>query len=406
MEELMQGYNCIVIFNAGQNRILMCERQSDPYKGKLNVVGGKIERDANGVREDGFAAAYRELAEETGITPDDIVLNHMMDFTYYNQDCYVEVYVGTLPKASGGGEGHVQPALRSEKHPLVWVPLTENFFDLDRFAGEGNIGHMLEQVKVFGCGVQESRAAACKRAGAQEPYTILCFGDSNTFGYNPMTQLRYPESIRWPKLLQAKLDAASCTVRNDNEPDSNMKVPTGRSFRVIEEGCNGRTAAYIKEDEPWKYGLPYLKPCLNTHKPVDLMILMLGSNDLKKMFPADPEEIASRVKELIDTAQEFTKEKQGFAPQILLISPPEIGPAIAASPFAESFDEAAIDRSKAFARLYKRIAEKTGCSFLDAASVTGVLPADSLHLMPDDHARLADAVYSMVCRIYTRTQSR
>ena len=96
--------------------------------------------------EDGFVAAYRELREETGIDGKDVSLRHMMDFTYYNQDCYVEVYVGTLNKKT---------ILRPEQHPLIWLSTDENFFDLNKFAGEGNIGHMMEQVKQFGRGIAE-----------------------------------------------------------------------------------------------------------------------------------------------------------------------------------------------------------------------------------------------------------
>lgn len=138
----MQGYNCIMVYNNLQReKILFCKRMSDPYKGKYNLVGGKIEPE-----EDGFSAAYRELAEETGITENDIELKHMMDFTYYNQNCIVEVYVGVLNK---------DRLLRSEKHPLLWLSAEENFFDLEKFAGEGNIGHMVEQVKIYGEGAEK-----------------------------------------------------------------------------------------------------------------------------------------------------------------------------------------------------------------------------------------------------------
>lgn len=138
----MQGYNCIMVYDKSGEGLLFCKRLSDPYKGKYNLVGGKIEPD-----EDHFAAAYRELFEETGIGREQISLCHMMDFTYYNQDCYVEVYVGRL-------QGEVE--LKPEKHPLSFLRVAkEDFFDLDKFAGEGNIGHMVEQVKDYGEGIKE-----------------------------------------------------------------------------------------------------------------------------------------------------------------------------------------------------------------------------------------------------------
>lgn len=136
----MQGYNCIIVYNRDKDKLLFCKRMKDPYKGLFNLVGGKIEQG-----ESGFEAAYRELQEETGICKMQISLSHMMDFTYYNQDCYVEVYVGVLRE-------HV--VLREEANPLVWLELDEDFFDMTRFAGEGNIGHMIEQVKQFGMGVK------------------------------------------------------------------------------------------------------------------------------------------------------------------------------------------------------------------------------------------------------------
>ena len=95
-------------------------------------------------REDGFHAAYRELFEETGISREDVTLYHMMDFTYYNQNCFVEVYTGVL---------QADVELRPEKHPLHWISAEENFFDLEKYAGEGNIGHMVVQAERFGSGI-------------------------------------------------------------------------------------------------------------------------------------------------------------------------------------------------------------------------------------------------------------
>lgn len=137
----MQGYNCIIVFSPDKKELLFCKRSRDPYKGLYNLVGGKIEDGENG-----YEAAYRELKEETGIGRDNIQLYHMMDFTYYNQDCCVEVYVGYLE----------EPAiLQEEKHPLLWMGLDEDFFDNQKFAGEGNIGHMIEQVELYGIGITQ-----------------------------------------------------------------------------------------------------------------------------------------------------------------------------------------------------------------------------------------------------------
>ena len=130
----MQGYNIIIIFNKDLDKILMCERKKDPYQGLNNFVGGKIEKG-----EHCQTAAYRELYEETSITRHDVTLVHLMDFTYYLDDIFVEVWVGNLTK-------YIE--VKDEINHLFWSDLDHNFFDLNIYAGEGNIGHMLEHVKM------------------------------------------------------------------------------------------------------------------------------------------------------------------------------------------------------------------------------------------------------------------
>lgn len=130
----MQGYNVLMIYNKEMDKLLMCKRLRNPYKGLSNLVGGKIEHG-----ETGITAAYRELFEETGISSKDIVLHHLMDFKYYIQECYVEVYVGKLK---------YDIAVFGDENALYWSDLNEDFFDMSVFAGEGNIGHMIEQVKM------------------------------------------------------------------------------------------------------------------------------------------------------------------------------------------------------------------------------------------------------------------
>lgn len=128
----MREVNIIVVYNEAADRLLMCRRRKDPYKGLSNFVGGKIEPG-----EDGMHAAYRELEEETGITQEDIALSHFMDLTYYLENCRLEVYVGKLNK---------QVDVFGEENDLYWSDLDCDFFDAAKYAGEGNIGHILAHI--------------------------------------------------------------------------------------------------------------------------------------------------------------------------------------------------------------------------------------------------------------------
>lgn len=129
----MKKLNVILVYNKAEDKILMCKREKEPYKGKFNLVGGKVEEN-----EDELHAAYRELQEETGITNRDITLTHIMNFQYKILEMELEVYVGKLNKDVN---------LVEEVNKLYWVDKNENFFDIYKFAGEGNIGHMVKQVE-------------------------------------------------------------------------------------------------------------------------------------------------------------------------------------------------------------------------------------------------------------------
>ena len=131
----MKKLNVIMVYNKEENKILMCKREKEPYKGKFNLVGGKVEQN-----EDEMHAAYRELREETGITDKDITLTHIMNFQYKMQDMELEVYAGKLNK---------NVELIEELNKLYWIDKNENFFDLEKYAGEGNIGHMVQQVEIY-----------------------------------------------------------------------------------------------------------------------------------------------------------------------------------------------------------------------------------------------------------------
>lgn len=201
---------------------------------------------------------------------------------------------------------------------------------------------------------------------------ILCYGDSNTYGYDPDTGKRHDRNIRWTGRLQKIL---------------------GDHYNVIEEGCNGRTTDYALPEEPWRNGMTTIHACIYTHKPVDLVILMLGTNDLKDAFHAEAEDIAGNIRKYLELIHSFTKEKQEHPAEILLMAPACLGKGISVtSPFSGEFSEASRQKSLKLAELYRKAAEEAGCMFLNASDYVKVSDADSLHLDNEAHYALAHAI--------------
>ncbi len=130
----MKKMNVIVVFNKDMSKTLMCKRTKEPYKGMYNLVGGKIEKENGGLNE-----AYRELKEETNICKDDINLEHFMNMVYVKWDKELEVYYGILNK---------DVKLVEEVNKLEWVNINDDFFNMNKYAGEGNIGHIVEELKI------------------------------------------------------------------------------------------------------------------------------------------------------------------------------------------------------------------------------------------------------------------
>ena len=126
------NYNLITVFDEQAENLLLCLRRKEPYKGLYNFVGGKIEPG-----EDGLSAAYRELWEETGVTAEDIVLHSVMVMDYPLDSIHMEAYAGRLNKSI---------EVRGDENQLYWLPVTEDFFDRSRFAGDGILGHIVWEV--------------------------------------------------------------------------------------------------------------------------------------------------------------------------------------------------------------------------------------------------------------------
>ena len=131
----MKRYNLILVYDKNKENILMCKRVKEPYKGMYNLVGGKIEEN-----ETDIDSAYRELKEETGITSDNIKLKPLINFEYPIQDREMKVFVGRLDR---------DVELVEEVNKLEWVSKDSDFHNLNEYAGEGNIWHMIHHANNY-----------------------------------------------------------------------------------------------------------------------------------------------------------------------------------------------------------------------------------------------------------------
>lgn len=204
--------------------------------------------------------------------------------------------------------------------------------------------------------------------------TILCYGDSNTWGWNPVTKKRYGVDERWTGVLRNEL---------------------GSGYWVIEEGQNGRTTVWEDPIERHKNGAAYLPACLESHSPLDLVIIMLGTNDLKARFSLPACDIARGAGVLVDIVQKSQSGPDGRPPGVLLIAPPPVGKL---SEFADLF-EGALEKSRMFGTCYKQVAEEYGCHFLNAGEIVKPSDADGVHLDAESHRKLGVAVARQVLSI-------
>lgn len=204
---------------------------------------------------------------------------------------------------------------------------------------------------------------------------ILCYGDSNTWGYDPMGG-RYDEDARWPRVMAEWL---------------------GDEFDVIEEGFNGRT---FSQDDPteggYKSGAVYLPPCLMTHNPLELVIVMLGTNDTKRRFGLNAATIARNLEEFVRLTRSYAIDEAGKAPKILIVSPPLIGDWIDQTLMVDHFGADAPEKSRGFASAYHKYALLLKCDFLDAALYTTCSKVDAIHLTRDAQKALGRAMYEKV----------
>lgn len=196
---------------------------------------------------------------------------------------------------------------------------------------------------------------------------ILCFGDSNTWGYDPATEDRFDDQTRWTGVLGAAL---------------------GGDFTVIEEGLNGRTTVWNDPIEGYKNGHDYLVPCLETHRPLDLVVLMLGTNDLKRRFSLSAYDIAQGVAVLLRAISYSKAGRDGHAPRVLLLAPP---PVARLTGFAEMF-EGSEAKSLLLGQHYRAVAVEYNVAFLDTSTVIRSSDLDGIHFEAEEHTKLGRAV--------------
>jgi lysophospholipase L1-like esterase len=205
--------------------------------------------------------------------------------------------------------------------------------------------------------------------------TILCYGDSNTWGNKPRSDERYPRGVRWPSALQSLL---------------------GEEYEVISEGLCGRTLVAVDPTKPHRTGITHLRAILESADPIDLVIVMLGRNDVKSTYNLGAEDIAGHLEQTICFIQSGPSDLERI-PKILVVCPPQVvQPAKSAISAAGADLDArmvrGIDIFKKLPVLYEAVAKKTGCGFINAEDHITSSQIDGYHLDAESHLKLAEVI--------------
>ena len=202
-------------------------------------------------------------------------------------------------------------------------------------------------------------------------YRIICYGDSNTFGFVPGGDpFRYPEDIVWTGVLKSLL---------------------GDEYDVINCGMCGRTTAFDREGAEDQNGLKTIEETLRDNAPCDMIIIMLGTNDTDYHLALSPKEIAYGMEKLVIKAGAVS-EKLGLSPRIAVVCPPAIKEGITNSSFSFMANISSRERSLNLSGYYEKLAEKHGAAFVDCTDLDGVSDKDSMHLTPEGHRLLAEKI--------------
>lgn len=200
---------------------------------------------------------------------------------------------------------------------------------------------------------------------------MLCYGDSNTWGYVPgSTRERFPRDARWTTRLARGL---------------------GDDWDVVVEGLNGRTATLDSPTSEGRNGLAYLRPCLESHMPVDVVVLFLGTNDVFDRYSLPAADVAYAVALLVRAIQTSETGPGGGSPKVLVVCPPPFG-----SDDPDDGFTGAAEKTARLGRLFAEVCAERGCELLDLDGVASYSPLDGHHLDTAGHAAVAVAVEQRV----------
>jgi lysophospholipase L1-like esterase len=202
--------------------------------------------------------------------------------------------------------------------------------------------------------------------------TILCYGDSNTWGYDPVKNDRMDINTRWPGVMRNIL---------------------GQDYHVIEEGLPGRTTVWDDPIEEDKNGKQYLRPCLASHAPLDLVVLMLGTNDCKHRFSLTAYDIAMGIDLCVTVIQQSGSGIGGESPEILIVSPP---PTAEHSGNCEEMFSGSQEKSRLLSKHFNQVALNRKCRFMNAGDIISVSDIDGIHFGKSSHATLGARIASEV----------
>ena len=207
---------------------------------------------------------------------------------------------------------------------------------------------------------------------------ILCYGDSNTWGYMP-TGGRYDDETRWPMRMQRLL---------------------GEGYTVIEEGLNGRTTVFEDPVEGgYKSGAAYLPVCLMSHSPLDAVVIMLGSNDTKQRFGMNAKTIGEGIMQLVRLTKLYAFDENGNPPRIVIVAPAPFLDNLMQAGHGPCFGPQAIGVTFDMIKEYERVAKLLRCDYFDASDVAEVSPIDAVHLTRSGHLQLGEAMAEKIRNI-------